>query len=296
MGIRAKARTASRYAKPSGLALSNPATKPGFSPWGMLSFDAHNPPKAKHIRHHNLDLPATSPLPAHSQRQTLHRNSVPPSRQKPLPAPRLRGHARSRSRLNHARHRPINSKMRSIHQRWLLLRIPSTIHKRNLAQRLSRAPHKRRRRLQKSAHLHREQSSTQTIRRLSARTHQISRPHRSHPKPPASIMSYAALLHLSALDVFVVPRPARKIRACLFVAIGQIHSNCANRFACRCRCFQVHQIHLCLPLLLLLDTPRPSHLCLPLLLGTPSHLCLPLLLGTPSLQAWPSQGRHKVGL
>ena len=39
----------------------------------MLSLDAHNPPKAEHLRDHDISLPATPTLPAHSQRRALHR-------------------------------------------------------------------------------------------------------------------------------------------------------------------------------------------------------------------------------
>jgi hypothetical protein len=83
----------------------------------MLSLDAHNPPKAEHLCNHDLDVPATSPLPAHSERRTLHRNSVPLSRAKPLPTPRLRSHARPHPCPNHTSHKRINSQMHSIHQR-----------------------------------------------------------------------------------------------------------------------------------------------------------------------------------
>ncbi len=75
----------------------------------MLSFHGHNSPKAEHLRDHYFDLPAASPLPAHGQRRTLHRNALSASRERPLPTPRLRRNARPHPRSHHSGHRPINS-------------------------------------------------------------------------------------------------------------------------------------------------------------------------------------------
>ena len=140
----------------------------------MLSFDAHNSPKAEHLRDHDPDLPATSPLPTHSQRRTLSSlKVVHQSRKNRFEPDGLKIHARSHAHPHHTCHRPINCAMHSIHQRRLLLCSPPTIFRRNLAQRISRAPHKRRRRLQQPASLCPKQPHSQTIRRLPTSTPNI---------------------------------------------------------------------------------------------------------------------------
>ena|SRR3984893_10249400 len=137
---------ASRYAKPSGLALSALPTQwglvaQGFSlgspPGVFFLFHGYNPTKAEHIRHHDLDLPATSPLPTRLQRRTLHLNALPATGQKALRTTWFRRYARPHPRPNYACNKRINSKMRSIHQRRIFLRCTPTNFRRNLAQRLS---------------------------------------------------------------------------------------------------------------------------------------------------------------
>jgi hypothetical protein len=47
------------------LALSDLSTKGALAPGVFFLFHGYSPAKAEHIRHHNLDLPAASPLPTY---------------------------------------------------------------------------------------------------------------------------------------------------------------------------------------------------------------------------------------
>ncbi len=149
----------------------------GFSPWGMLSLDAHNPPKAEHIRG-TIDRNAVyvgaykSSIVSHSTDGSTilfgRRNAECPVKR-----------ATTRSFYTVERGRS------HLHRVPALCRSMDSSLRRKNAEALTTAPHKRRRRLQQPTHLHPEQPSPQTIRSLPAHPHHLSRPHRSHPNGSA---------------------------------------------------------------------------------------------------------------
>jgi len=139
----------------------------------------------------------------HPNRRLTPRNPLPLSRSGPLPATRLRHHARTHPHPANSRKRSNHRALRPMHQRRLLPRSPQRTHRNNLATKLPSTPRKRCRRLPQPTRLHSSKPQPSPSARPPIRPHKMAQPNRPHPQTLARMNRENAAQTLFATSLHI---------------------------------------------------------------------------------------------